>query len=91
MCPQQAEEGRSGLPRQLEHVHEVAQAKSYRVAWDMVFADDDSGFEYEQRPQLTALRNDYKTSKRRANVVIMEHLDRLSRNAEWHQGLLLSQ
>ncbi|MCC7452321.1 MAG: recombinase family protein [Anaerolineae bacterium] len=88
---EQADEGRSGLPRQIEHVHEVAFSQGYRIAWDMVYTDDDSGFEYEQRRQLTVLRDAYKSSNRRASVIIMEHLDRLSRNAEWHQGYLLDE
>ncbi|MBK8028812.1 MAG: recombinase family protein [Chloroflexi bacterium] len=55
----------------------------------MIFADDASGFEFEDRPQLTLLRNEIKSKQsRRADVVIIEHLDRLSRNAEWHQGYL---
>jgi site-specific DNA recombinase len=87
----QAEEGRSGLPRQIEHCHEIALQKGYRIAWAMVFADDDTGTEFEYRPQLTSLRSEIKTPDRRGQAVIMEHLDRLSRNADWHQGYLLDE
>ncbi len=87
----QAEEGRTGLPRQLEHIHQIAREKGYKIAWELVFADDATGFEFEDRPHLTRLRREYKSSHRRANVVVMEHLDRLSRNADWHQGFLLDE
>jgi site-specific DNA recombinase len=84
----QAEEGRSGLPRQIVHVHETACRHGYKVPWELVFADDYTGFEFEGRPQLTLLRRELKTPSRRADAVVMEHLDRLSRNADWHQGYL---
>lgn len=87
----QADDGRSELPRQIAHIHEIAQEKGYRIDWDCVFADDFSGFTFEDRPGLTQLRKEYASPHRRANAVLMEHLDRLSRNADWHQGFLLSE
>jgi len=87
----QAEEGRSGLPRQLMHVHEVAVQNRLKIPWEYIFADDDSGFEFSERPELSRLRQEYRSSKRRAHAVVMEHLDRLSRNADWHQGYLLDE
>lgn len=87
---EQGEEGRSGLPRQIEHVHERALAAGYCISWDRVFADDFTGFELE-RPELDRLRSAYRSPQRRASVVVMEHLDRLSRNADWHQGFLLDE
>ncbi len=87
----QAEDGGSGLPRQIEAIHEIAAQRGYTVAWNMVFADDASGFEFEHRPALTRLRREYTTAARRATTVIIEELDRLSRNAEWHQGFLLDE
>lgn len=86
----QAEEGRSGLPRQIEHIHEVAKQKGCRITWDMLYADDNSGFEFEFRGQLNALRTEMKKSPR-ARAIVMEHLDRLSRNADWYQGFLLDE
>lgn len=85
----QAEEGRSGLPRQIEHCHEIARKNGYKIDWDLVFADDDSGFEFEARPELSRLRKEFKSNQRRAEAIVIEHLDRLSRNADWHQGFLL--
>ena len=87
----QAEEGRSGLPRQIEHIHEAALKYGYRITWDLVYADDFTGFDFESRPSLSNLRREYRSSERRAHAVIMEHLDRLSRNADWHQGYLLDE
>lgn len=87
----QAEEGRSGLPRQIQRCHEKAQQEGYKIPWDMVFADDHTGFEFEDRPQLQILLRETKTNKRRANAIFIENLDRLSRNADWHQGYLLEQ
>ncbi|MCC7209326.1 MAG: recombinase family protein, partial [Anaerolineae bacterium] len=89
--PEQAEEGRSGIPRQVQHIHEVAKQKGYRIAWDQVFMDDDSGYEFRTRTGLTALRREYMGGKPKARAVVMEHLDRLSRNADWHQGFLLDE
>nr|MBP6178487.1 hypothetical protein [Anaerolineales bacterium] len=42
------------------------------------------GFEFSDRPELSRLRREYSSDKRRAHVVVIEHLDRLSRNADWH-------
>lgn len=85
----QSDEGRSGLPRQIEHIHEIAKEKGYRISRDRVFADDHTGFEFEFRPELSKLRREYK--KKRASAVVMEHLDRLSRDSDWHQGFLLDE
>lgn len=87
----QAEEGRSGLPRQIQHCHEIALRKGVRIPWDFVFADDHSGFEFRDRPDLSRLREEYHRPDRRANAVVIEYLDRLSRNADWHQGFLLDE
>lgn len=92
----QAEEGRSGLPRQLWHIHEVAQKgvpeqgiPPLRITWDMVYADEGySGFEFRNRPALNALLNDIQVNKR-SKYLLIEHIDRLSRHATWHQGYLL--
>ena len=87
----QADEGRSGLPRQMIHIHDVAQSRGYKIPWDCIYADDDSGYEFVNRPELTKLRNEYKSPHRMAHAVVIEHLDRLSRNADWHQGYLLDE
>lgn len=87
----QADEGRSGLPRQIAHIHEIARKSGYKIAWEYVFADDHTGFEFEDRPQLSQLRRELRTPNRRADAVVMEHLDRLSRDADWHQGYLLDE
>ena len=64
----QAEEGRSGLPRQIQHVHEAAKRDGYKVPWDLVFADDHSGFVFEDRPQLSQLRSEIRSPRRRARL-----------------------
>lgn len=87
----QAEEGRSGLPRQIMHVHEVALQHGLKIPREFIFADDDSGFDFASRPELSRLRQEYRSSERQANAVVIEHLDRLSRNADWHQGYLLDE
>lgn len=87
----QAEEGRSGLPRQIQRVHEIAARQGIKIPWELVFADDHTGFEFKDRPELSRLRQEYVQPSRRANVVVMEYLDRLSRNADWHQGFLLDE
>ncbi len=87
----QVEEGRSGLPRQLQHVTEVAIAHHLKITWDTIFFDDHSGFEFEGRPALTQLRQAAQQPRRPSNVLVMEYLDRLSRNAKWHQGYLLDE
>lgn len=87
----QAEEGRSGLPRQIARIHEVSLKENIAIPWNMVFADDHTGFEFRDRPALNKLRNAYTNPNRLADVVVMEYLDRLSRNADWHQGFLLDE
>ena len=85
---QQADEGRTGLPRQIKHVHEAALREGYRVPWNMIYADDESGFILE-RPAINDLLQEVARQDRKAHVVLIEHLDRLSRDADWHQGYLL--
>ncbi|MCC6802145.1 MAG: recombinase family protein, partial [Anaerolineae bacterium] len=65
--------------------------KGLRVAWDMVYADDHTGFEFRDRPSLSLLRREYTSASRRASHMVIEHIDRLSRNADWHQGYLLDE
>jgi site-specific DNA recombinase len=84
---QQSEEGKSGLPRQLENCHKVARANGYSIGKEHVFADDASGFEFDRRPELSRMRKLYRPGL----TVVIEHLDRLSRNADWHQGFLLAE
>lgn len=87
----QSEDGKSGLPRQILHIHEKAKEVGACIPWDMVFADAGySGFSFRNRPALTRLRQEVKT-RPRAKRVFFEHLDRLSRNARWHQGYLLDE
>ncbi|HLZ81396.1 MAG TPA: recombinase family protein, partial [Ktedonobacteraceae bacterium] len=88
---EQAEEGRSGLPRQIGHIHEIAYKYGYKIPWDYVYADDFTGFSFEDRPALSKLRSEYKSGHQRAFAVVIEELDRLSRNADWHQGYLLDE
>ncbi|MEZ4711608.1 MAG: recombinase family protein [Caldilineaceae bacterium] len=87
----QAEEGRSGLPRQIARVHEAAAKNGVRIPWNMVYADDHTGFEFKDRPELSRLRDEYRHPRRQADVIVIEYLDRLSRNADWHQGYLLDE
>ena len=94
----QTEEGQSGLPRQLLHIHELAlkglpekRIPPLKITWDMVYADEGfSGFEFRNRPALTALLQDIVSAKR-SPYILIEHIDRLSRHATWHQGYLLEQ
>ncbi len=88
---EQAEEGRSGLPRQILHIHEIARDQKLKIPRELVFADDASGFEFRSRPALGRFRQEIAHSSRRANWVVMESIDRLSRNADWHQGYLLDE
>jgi len=87
----QSEDGRTGLPRQMLHIHEKAAESGLCVPWELVFADPGySGFEFENRPALSKLRSELSVSPR-SKYLIIEHLDRLSRNAKWHQGYLLDE
>lgn len=86
----QADQG-SGLERQLANISEVAARNNIFIPIDMIFLDDSTGFEFRDRPALTELRKEYMSPHRRANVIVMEYLDRLSRNAQWHQGFLLEE
>jgi site-specific DNA recombinase len=87
----QGDDGRSGLPRQIQHIHEVAKREGYCITWERVYADEHTGFEYQDRPALSRLRKAYEHPSRTAVAVVMEYIDRLSRNAKWHQGFLLDE
>lgn len=85
----QADEQRSGLPRQLAHIAETAHASRLTIPFEFVYADDHTGFEFRDRPGLQALLTEIKKPKRPAHHLLIEDIDRLSRNAKWHQGYLL--
>jgi len=87
----QAEEGRTGFPRQLMHVSSKAQELHIAIPWELVFFDDHTGFQFRDRPGLTRLRQLVKQHPRPADDLIIENLDRLSREASWHQGYLLDE
>ncbi len=85
---QQAETGKTGLPRQLEHIHEIARDKNLKITWENVYFDDHSGFELE-RPSLDRLRKDCESPKSTIDCLVIEDIDRLSRET-WHQDFLLA-
>lgn len=86
---EQGNSGRSGFQRQIEKIHEVALETGYRVSWDMLYADDYSGFVYINRPALTQLRRTYKQEARRADAILFENPDRLSRTGYMLETLLV--
>jgi DNA invertase Pin-like site-specific DNA recombinase len=61
----QAEEGRSGLPRQIERIHLKALEQHVKISWDMIYADDHTGFEFQDRPQLQKLLSEIRSNNRR--------------------------
>ncbi len=85
----QADELRSGLPRQLAHVARTAAEKRLAIPIALVFADDHTGFEFQERPGLQALLAAIRKPDRPAHHLVIEEVDRLSRNSQWHQGYLL--
>jgi site-specific DNA recombinase len=86
----QVEEG-SSFSRQIENIHKAAKRDGIRVPFELVFFDDGfTGFEFEHRPTLLRLRHEVK-SKSRARHLVIEDIDRLSRNADWQQGYLLEE
>lgn len=87
----QGEDGKTGLPRQIMNIHRAATDAGVKIPWNMIFADEDSGFEFETRPRLSALRREIKSGRRRADTVVIENIDRLSRSSKWHQGFLLDE
>ena len=85
----QVEEG-SSFPRQIENVHKAALRDLLRIPFDHIYFDDGfTGFEFEHRPALLKLRHVF-TSKGKGHLVL-EDIDRLSRNADWQQGFLLEE
>ncbi len=54
----------------------------------MLYADDGyPGFEFKNRPALNALLEEINENKK-SQFIAIEHIDRLSRQAAWHQGYL---
>ncbi len=86
----QVEEG-SSFPRQMENIHKTALRDGLRIPFDMLFFDDGyTGFDFEHRPSLLKLRHEVAT-RSQAHHLIIEEIDRLSRNADWQQGFLLEE
>lgn len=87
----QADESASGLPRQLRHIHQTALRDSLYIPFELLFVDQGySGFEFADRPAFTRLRHELRSGKHAEHMVV-EEIDRLSRNADWHQGFLLDE
>jgi site-specific DNA recombinase len=81
----------SSFTRQIENIHEAAKKNNLRIPFVLIFFDDGyTGFEFEHRPALLRLRHEIATNPRAFNLVI-EDIDRLSRNADWQQGYLLEE
>jgi site-specific DNA recombinase len=72
----------------MEHVHEKSLESNLFVPWEYVFFFFFSGFEFEDRPGLQELLSAAQSDAAFSHIVI-EYLDRLSRNADWHQGYLI--
>ncbi len=86
----QVEQG-SSFTRQIENIHLTAERDGLRVSLTHIYFDDGyTGFEFEHRPALLKLRHEVAT-KKRAGHLIIEDIDRLSRNADWQQGFLLEE
>lgn len=86
----QVEEG-SSFTRQLESIHRAAVRDGVRIPFKLIFFDDGfTGFDFEHRPALLKLRHEIHT-KPRASHLVIEDIDRLSRNADWQQGYLLEE
>lgn len=86
----QVEEG-SSFTRQIENVHKAAKSDGLRIPYQLIFFDDGyTGFEFEHRPDLLNLRHQVRTDPQ-ANHLVIEDIDRLSRNADWQQGFLLEE
>jgi site-specific DNA recombinase len=86
----QVEEG-SSFPRQIENIHKAAVRDHLRISYGMIFFDDGfTGFEFEHRPALLRLRHEV-SQKPRAHYLVVEDIDRLSRNSDWQQGFLLDE
>lgn len=87
----QIEDGTSGIPRQLHHIHKAALRDDLLIPYELLFVDEGySGYEFVDRPAFTKLRHELRSNKR-ADHVVVEEIDRLSRNADWHQGFLLDE
>jgi site-specific DNA recombinase len=86
----QVEEG-SSFTRQIENIHKAAARDGLRVPFSLIFFDDGyTGFEFEHRPALLKLRYEVRITPR-AHYLVLEDIDRLSRNADWQQGFLLEE
>lgn len=86
----QVEEG-SSFSRQMQNIHKAAQRNDLRIPFDLIFFDDGyTGFEFDHRPALLKLLFEVKKEPSAFHLVI-EDIDRLSRNADWHQGFLLEE
>ena len=81
----------SSFTRQVENIHQAACRDKLCIPFELIFFDDDNtGFEFEHRPDLLKLRHEMRTSPR-AKHLVLEDIDRLSRNADWQQGFLLEE
>ena len=83
----QVEEG-SSFPRQIENIHRTAFRDHVRIPYSNLYFDDGyTGFEFDHRPALTKLR---QVLSHKGGHLVIEDIDRLSRDSDWQQGFLLS-
>lgn len=81
-------ESARGLKRQLDSINEKAKNEGIHIPSDMVYIEVAAAASFVDRPVLTMLREEYLSPNRRASRVVMEAIDRLSRNTDWHQSFL---
>lgn len=77
---EQAEKDKSGLPRQIEFVHERASRDGYAITWNRVFADDASGYDLH-RPKIDELSKIAEQNPENAVALFIEEPIRLGGEA----------
>ena len=84
------EEG-SSFTRQLENINSAALRDGLKIPFHLIYFDNGyTGFDFEHRPALLKLLYEIRNMSRASHIII-EDIDRLSRNADWQQGYLLEE
>ena len=76
------------LKRQLDAINDKALEQNIHIPAEMIFIEVSSGMGLDNRPELERMRSEYLSPNRRASIVVMEAIERLSRETSWQQGFL---
>lgn len=86
----QSEDRSTEVRHQITHIQEAAVRQGYCIPWELLYFVVHSGFDFENRRAQTQSYAAISSVPGRADAIIIENLERLSR-FHWHRDFLLDE